>query len=50
MHSRDPIYVLSGVNGIAGGWKMSYQRNLFTNELCTDRQILYGNDAVLAAT
>ena len=43
--TRDQNYVLSGVNAIEDGWKGLYYRNLFTNELCTNRQILYGVDA-----
>ena len=48
--TRDQNYVLSGVNAIEDGWKGSYQWNLFTNELCTNRQILYGVDADSAGT
>ena len=43
--TRDQNYVLSGVNASEDGLKGSYERNLFTNELCTNRQILYGVDA-----
>ena len=48
--SRDQNYVLSGVNAIEDSWKGPYKRNLFTNELCTNRQILYGVDADSAGT
>ena len=48
--TRDQSYVLSGVNAIEDGWKGSNERNLFTNELCTSRQILYGFDADSAGT
>ena len=39
--------LLLGVNGIGDGWKMSH---LFINELCTNQQILYIDDADLAGT
>ena len=48
--TQDQNFVLLGVNAIEDGWKGSYQRNMFTNELCTNRQILYGVDADSAGT
>ena len=48
--ARDQNDVLLGVNAIEDVWKGSYQRNLFTNELCTNRRILYGVDADSAGT
>ena len=48
--TRDQHYVLSGVNAIEDDWKGSYKRNLFANELCTNRHLLYGVDADSAGT
>ena len=47
--ARDQI-VISRVNAVEDARNGSYERNLFTNELCANRQTLYGIDADSAGT